>query len=202
MAERLSPLASFVDARLQEDIEQDREELCLREIAPIELLQVGCWADNAAKIERALAKIAGTETPPGLGQFVRGDRAWMLHFHPLCWWLLHPSADAQKAVGQLPPDEAPSLDLSHSRAAIEIRGLKAEMLLSCLLPLDLSEDTSGSVFCCAIHGAPAHLISLEDAYNLLLPRSYALSLAELINQSARQFKGAWVATAKKEVDSD
>ena len=202
MSERLSPLASFVEARLQEEVEQESRELCLREIAPIELFQVGCWADNAAKIDRTLAKIAGIETPPGLGQFARSDRAWMLHFHPLFRWLLHPSAEAQQAVGELPSDEAPSLDLSSSRAAIEIRGLKAEMLLSCLLPLDLGEDTSGSVFCCAIHGAPVQLLSLEDSYNLLLPRSYALSLAELIDQSARQFKGAWLETAPKEADSD
>ncbi len=202
MAERLSPLAAFVEARLQEDLEQEREELCLREVAPIELFQVGCWADDSARIEPALAKIAGAGTPPGLGQFARGENAWMLHFHPLYWWLLHPSAEAQQALAELPSDEAPLLDLSHSRIAVEIRGLKAEMLLSCLLPLDLSEDTSGSVFCCAIRGAPVQLLSLEDAYNLLLPRSYALSLAELINQSARQFQGAWIETATKKTDSD
>ena len=202
MAERLSPIAPFVDSRLQQDLEQDREELCLREIAPVELFQVGCWADNSTKIERTLAGVAGANTPPAIGQFARGDQAWMLHFNPLYWWLLHPSAEAQQALAELPSAEAPALDLSHSRVAVEIRGLKAEMLLSCLLPLDLSEDTSGSVFCCAIHGTPVHLLSLEDAYNLLLPRSYALSLVELIEQSARQFNGAWLETAPKEADSD
>jgi len=114
----------------------------------------------------------------------------LLRVEPLKWWLLGADAPA------LAPEHGASLDLSHSRTHLRISGAQAAALLNRHLPLDLREASfkEGAVASSALHHVSVTLWRSAHHYELFIPRGFALSLWEVLLESAAQF-GAEVAAA-------
>jgi heterotetrameric sarcosine oxidase gamma subunit len=81
------------------------------------------------------------------------------------------------------------LDLSHSRTWLRLSGDKTPTLLNHFLPIDLRESAfaTGAVASTALHHVGVTLWREASAYSLLIPRSFALSLWELVTETAQQY---------------
>jgi sarcosine oxidase subunit gamma len=102
---------------------------------------------------------------------------------PSKWWLLGDTVN-------LPENLGTSLELSHAFTSISIEGEKSNILLNRHLPLDLRLDNFpiNSSASSAIHHVSVKLFRLSDKeFNLVIPRGFALSIWEILLESASQF---------------
>jgi heterotetrameric sarcosine oxidase gamma subunit len=81
------------------------------------------------------------------------------------------------------------LDLSQSRVWLRLSGPSAAGFLNHHLPLDLrdSQFTQRRVACSAIHHVGVTLWRDLASFNLLIPRSFAVSIFQLLTDSACQY---------------
>ncbi len=81
------------------------------------------------------------------------------------------------------------LEITQSRVWIKVSGSHAETLLNHFLPLDLREGAFpvGHVASSALHHVGVILWRTENCYNLFIPRSFAVSLWEMLCESAEQY---------------
>ena len=107
----------------------------------------------------------------------------MLRVEPLKWWVIG------KEISNLTVEEGSILDLSHSRTQVRISGKDSISLLNRHLPIDLRELSFpiNSVASTAFHHANVTLWRSKNGYELFLPRAFALSLWEVLLESAAQF---------------
>ncbi len=181
MAERISALEGHVaTGRFGADGEVG---VTLCEVPGLTLHQVAAWPDSLATVGAKAAKAAGAKAAPGPCAAAVGSEGALLRVEPLKWWLFGVAAPA------LAPAEGATLDLSHSRSHVRISGPQAAALLNRHLPLDLREAAfpAGSVAASAFHHVGVTLWRSEAGYELFLPRGFALSLWELLLESAAQF---------------
>ena len=85
--------------------------------------------------------------------------------------------------------EAVTVDLSHSRTRVRLQGDDVTAVLNSFLPLDLRPASFpvGAVASTAFHHCGVTLLRSENCYELFLPRGFALSLWELLMESAMQY---------------
>jgi heterotetrameric sarcosine oxidase gamma subunit len=143
----------------------------LTEVPDLCLFQMAAWPDTLKGVAELAAKQAESE------------QGHALRVEPLKWWLV-----GCPAV-ELTAEQGATLDLSHSRTQIRVSGERAVDLLNRHLPLDLREPAfpAGSVAATAFHHVGVTLWRSEAGYELFLPRGFALSLWELLYESAQQF---------------
>ena len=169
-------------------IPDDKPAVSLSDVGPFSLLQVAAWPRTVAATGRVAAKAAGMSRATGPGTGRAGKSAALLRVEPLKWWLL---AACENSIPELnlPSKNGCMLDLSHSRVWLRVEGEKSDILLNRFLPLDLRREAfpDGSVATTAFHHVGVTLWRENGGYNLLLPRSFAASLWELLEESGRQF---------------
>ena len=155
----------------------------LREVPDLTLTQAAAWPETLSLVGAKAAEAVGAEAVPGPGQAVVGSGGALLRIEPLKYWLLGAAAPA------LAPDQGATLDLSHSRSHLRISGPQAAGLLNRHLPLDLRDESFqiGSVAATAFHHCGVALWRSEAGFELFLPRGFALSLWEMLLDSAAQF---------------
>ncbi len=160
----------------------------LQEIPNFGMLQFATWGDTFAETSAEAARVAGCDTAPNPGQFNSGDNGILMRVEPLKWWLIS-SEGTEVPQSDLPPEHGAVLDMRQSRCWLRIGGERAETLLNHFLPLDLSPAVfgAGTVASTAFHHVGVTLWRDDAGYNLLLPRSSAVSLWELMSESARQY---------------
>lgn len=160
----------------------------LAEVPDLVLHQVAAWPESLAAVGAKAAEAAGADAVPGPRAALAGSKGALLRIEPLKWWLVGTAAPS------LAPAEGATLDLSHSRCRVRISGPEAATLLNRHLPLDLRDASFpiGTVASSAFHHVGVTLWCSEAGYELFLPRGFALSLWELLLESAEQF-GAEVA---------
>lgn len=165
------------------------EAVSIREILPFSLTQVSGWPETLGTAGRAAAKMAGMSKPTDPGKCRSGKSARLLRVEPLKWWVLSDGLRLPELPKNLTAKSGCLLDLSHSRTWLKISGDQAPSLLNRFLPLDLREDSFplGQVATTAFHHIGVTLWREKEAYHLLLPRSFAASLAEMLEESAKQF---------------
>ncbi len=164
----------------------------LKLIPDLDLWQVAAWPDTLLSVARQLAAEFGQDSASDIGMALSSDASAMLRIEPLKFWLL----------GKKPPEfdagQAVVLDLSHSRTRLSVSGPKAAELLNGYLPLDLRDKSfaPGSVASTAFHHVGVTLwrtrqldqtLHQSACYELFLPRGFALSLWELLHESAAQY---------------
>ena len=156
----------------------DTTGIVLSLIPDLSLQQVAAWADTLDAVQQQL----GIENPQ-YGVAIGDAEQAMFHINPLTWWLIG------HAPIVLDASHGATLDLSHSRTRIRIAGANASELLNRLLPIDLRESvfTQNSVAATQLHHVGVVVWRNNLAYDLLLPRGYAVSLWEVILQTALQF---------------
>jgi len=192
---------SAIDNQLQQAAEHSVEgdaNITIKEITDFSLIQLAAWADTISQTEAIAAQVANATTAPGYGQATVGYQASLLRIEPLKYWVLctNDSEDENqstesllKDLTELDAETACVLDLSHSRTWLRINGIYAQSLLNHFLPIDLRDDhfKINTVATTAFHHVGVTLWLSETGFELLLPRSFAASLTEILTASARQY---------------
>ncbi len=169
----------------------------LREIPGLTLHQIAAWHDTVTQVGEKAAQAAGVEFAPGPGAAtvsIPGEASAnassqamssaLLRIAPLQWYLLG------SAAPQLNPEQGTTLDISHSRTHLRITGAQTVKLLNRHLPLDLREASfpEGAVASSALHHVSITIWRSQQGYELFIPRGFALSLWEVLLESAAQFR--------------
>ena len=102
---------------------------------------------------------------------------------PLKWWLFNRGIEISEEI-------ATTLDMSHAFTSIEIKGDSSTLFLNRHLPLDLRNknfpDLSSAST--AIHHVSIKLFKISsNNYCLYIPRGFALSIWEILLETADQF---------------
>lgn len=181
MADRVSALNGHANARRFG--EAGVPGVTLSNVPDLILHQVAVWPDTMSAVGLKTAKAVGAFKAPAPCSSVLGKTGTLLRIEPLKFWILGVEAP------DLDPEEGATLDLSHSRTHVRVGGPQAATLLNRHLPLDLREAgfPVGSVASTAFHHVGITLWRSESGYELFLPRGFALSLWELLLESAEQF---------------
>ncbi len=145
--------------------------------------QIAAWPQTLAAVGARAAAAVGAAAAPAPRAAATGPGGALLRVEPLKWWIVEAPAP------ELSPEEGATLDLSHSRTWLRVSGPRAATLLNRHLPLDLRESPFpvGSVASTAFHHVGVTLWRSEAGFELFLPRGFALSLWEMLLESAAQF---------------
>ena len=162
-------------------------EITLQEISGFSLVQFSAWPETLRATAKIATRFTEVKQAPNPGSSANGKTATLLRIEPLKWWAI--SAQSMPDAPDMPAKNGAALDLSHSRTWIKIGGSKADTLLNHFLPLDLRDDyfKPGCVASTAFHHVGVTLWREPKEYNLLLPRSFAGSLWELLFETAQQY---------------
>lgn len=161
--------------------------ISLSEVANFAHLQLAAWPETCAHVGALAAGTAGCTSVPAPGQVMHGAEGVLMRVEPLKYWVICEGDGPDLA--EIPTDHGAALDLSHSRVWLRLSGANAPTLLNHYLPLDLRDDAfpDGAVASSAIHHVGVTLWRSGDVYNLLIPRSFAATLYELLQGSALQY---------------
>ncbi len=170
-------------AKHYKPIIKDNPGVTLTEVPGLTLWQLAVWPDSLQRVASAVADQIGVSGAPGFGRSNTQAAVSMLRIEPLKFWVIG------AALTEPDPNDGAVLDLSHSRTHIRISGPHATTLLNSYLPLDLREQSFavGAVASTAFHHVGVALWRTDKGYELLLPRGFALSLWELLVESATQY---------------
>ena len=160
----------------------------IEEVAGFGMVQIAAWGATLRQVGATAAAAAGCETPPLPGRCHVGIRASLLRVEPMKWWLIARSG-AVVPTPELAPAEGAVLDMQDGRCWLRISGDRAAPLLNHFLPLDLRPAAFpvGAVASTGFHHVGVTLWRAPDHLNLLIPRSSAQSLWDLLSESARQY---------------
>jgi len=181
MAERVSALDGHYETGRSG--EPGEAGVTLQLMRDLTLSQVAAWPDTLAAAGAKAAKAVGAKEAPGPCASAAGKKGVVLRIEPLKWWIVGASAP------KLDPKQGSSLDLSHSRTRVRVSGPEAATFLNRFIPLDLRDQSfpAGTVASTAMHHVGVTLWRSEAGYELLLPRGFALSLWEVMVETAAQF---------------
>ena len=162
---------------------KDKTGVILSEVRDLILYQVAAWPETLSEVGTKLAKSCNLKEYPLANKAVSNSHMAMLRKEPLKWWIIG------NTVENLPSEEGNILDLSHSQTHIRISGDDSTTLLNRHLPIDLREAffPLNSVASTAFHHCSVTLWRSKNGYELFLPRAFALSLWEVLLESAGQF---------------
>ena len=173
----------------------------LREVVGLELIQVGFWPDTQNLVAERLQPRIGVGIPDGQVATAGTGNVRVMRIAPYKIWIIGQregglAGSISAAVGT---DAAAITDLSHARTILQIDGPAAADVVRRLVSIDIHETVfpTDSFAQTGISGVGIllHAVQGEEqtpAYNLYLPRSFALSLAELTARVAAPF-GCWAA---------
>ena len=145
--------------------------------------QIAVWPEEILNIEKLFSDQFGVQQKIDFnqGEIMKNNSLWRME--PLKWWLMGSTIS-------LPENLGTSLELSHAFTSIKVGGEKGEILLNRHLPLDLRLENFPihSSASSAIHHVSVKLFRLSDKeFNLVIPRGFALSIWEILLESASQF---------------
>jgi len=145
--------------------------------SPMESVTVNSPVESVTVNSAAEDSPAAAESPPAL-----------LRIEPLKWWLI----GTPVAPLNLTVEHGTTVDLSHSRTRIRITGARAAEFLNRHLPLDLREASFpvAAVAASQLHHVGVTLWRSARGYDLFIPRGYALSVWQVLLQTAAQFNAA------------
>jgi len=187
-------------------------EVTLGEIGGLQLQQIAAWPGTVTTVGRIAARAAGVDAAPGPGRAVEAvtvnspmesvtvnsaaedspaaaeSPPALLRIEPLKWWLV----GGPVVPLNLTVEQGTVVDLSHSRTRIRIAGARAAELLGRHLPLDLREASFpvAAVAASQLHHVGVTLWRSARGYDLFIPRGYALSVWQVLLQTAAQFNAA------------
>jgi heterotetrameric sarcosine oxidase gamma subunit len=161
--------------------------IILGEVTAKTVLQFAAWPETLSKMGKLASKSAGVKSAPGISRLARGGAASLMRVEPLKWWLVMPQALAD--MPKTDADTGAVLDLSDARTWITIKGAAAENLLSHFLPIDWRPNHFGDdhVASSAMHHVGVTVWRGDDGFNMLVPRSFAGSIWQMLEDSARQY---------------
>ena len=162
---------------------EDNIEIILSENCNLIIQQIAAWPDKISNIEKFFSDQLGVQNNIDFnkGEILKDNSLWRME--PSKWWLLGTSIEVPENLGT-------SLELSHAFTSISIEGKKSDILLNRHLPLDLRLDNYpiNSTASSAIHHVSVKLFRIkEKEFRLFIPRGFALSIWEILLETASQF---------------
>ena len=162
---------------------EDNIEIIFSENRNLIIQQIAAWPEEMSNIETFFSDQLGVQKNIDFnkGEILKDNSLWRME--PSKWWLLGSTIEVPKNLGT-------SLELSHAFTSVTIDGEKSDVLLNRHLPLDLGLDnfplnTSASS---AIHHVSVKLFRInKNEFRLFIPRGFALSIWEILLDSASQF---------------
>ena len=161
----------------------------LQENAVQGLIQVSAWPRSCERVADVLADQLGVDDAPGPGRALITPGATIMRVHPLSWWMVDADGLSLDPAKWLTPDLGTFLDLGHSRVRLVLSGPASTTLLNRFLAIDLrpSAFPIGAVASSAFHHVSVLLHRREHGFHLYLTRGFAVSLFELLAETAAQF---------------
>lgn len=155
----------------------------LSEVSGLVLHQLSAWPDTLIQVGFMGAQACMVDKAPGPGRAAVGSRGALLRIEPLKWWCYG------SQLPELAAEDGATLDLSHSRIHLRVRGQAAQDCLNRLVPVDLRPNGCplDSVMSTAFHHVGITLWHSKDGFELFVPRGFALSLWEVLTDTAAQF---------------
>ena len=181
MVNRLSSL--FTNYKVGSIKVNEKINLTFCEIKDLDIRQIGAWPATIESLGLKLSKIINSNHPPGFNKSLSFDNTHIIRVETLKWWLI--------GVGHIniASDEGTVVDLSHAFTSTEIKGDVVKEFLNRHLPLDLRDKSFpvNSIASSAIHHVSVKVWRTERGYRLFIPRGFALSIWEILLETASQF---------------
>ena len=181
MVNRASAL--FTNYKIGSTKVDDKVSLAFKEIRDLDIKQISAWPSTIEIIDSKLANIIDTSNAPSFNQALSNNDKHILRIEPLKWW----------AIGggniEVVSKEGSVVDLSHAFTMIEIQGDSVRDFLNRHLPLDLRDHSFpiNYVASSAIHHVSVKIWRTSQGYRLFIPRGFALSIWEILLETASQF---------------
>tara|TARA_B100000287_G_scaffold105657_1_gene97960 strand:+ start:481 stop:1044 length:564 start_codon:yes stop_codon:yes gene_type:complete len=161
---------------------EENIEIIFSENRNLIIQQIAAWPDEILNLEKLFADQLGAQQVDfNRGENFKKNSLWRME--PSKWWVLGSTIEVPENLGT-------SLELSHAFTSITIEGEKSDVLLNRHLPLDLRLDNFpiNSSASSAIHHVSVKLFRINfKEFRLLIPRGFALSIWEILLESASQF---------------
>ena len=158
-------------------------QLTFQEIRDLDIKQIAAWPATLESVDLKLAKILNLTNAPSFNQALSIENKHILRIEPLKWWVIGvDDINIEFEKGTI-------VDLSHAFTSIEIKGESVKNLLNRHLPLDLRDLSFpiNSIASSAIHHVSVKIWRTDLGYRLFIPRGFALSIWEILLETASQF---------------
>lgn len=158
-------------------------KLTFRENRDLQIKQIAAWPSTLESVDLKLSKIINSQNAPGFNQSLSAKNIHILRTEPLKWWIL-----GEENI-EIKSNEGSIIDLSHAFTSIEIKGEEVAEFLNRHLPLDLREKSFpiNTISSSAIHHVSIKIWRTGIGYRLFIPRGFALSIWEILLETAYQF---------------
>ena len=161
----------------------EKNSLTFKEIKNLEITQIACWPEKLKELNNLLVKNLNINNTPTFNKGIVFENNSLWRMEPLKWWLFNSGIKVSDEI-------ATTLDMSHAFTGIEIKGDSSTLFLNRHLPIDLRNkffpDLSSAST--AIHHVSVKLFKISsNNYCLYIPRGFALSIWEILLETADQF---------------
>ena len=152
------------------------ENVNIGECAPLILHQVAAWPDSLLAVKQKILRGGESAAELTPQDVVFSDGGVIFWLEPLKFWILGAKPP------EFPAEQGMVLDLSHAFSHVLLSGSGAVDHLQRHLPLDLRMRNFeiGATAASIMYHVPVRLWRAEDGYHLLLPRSFARSVCQLL----------------------
>ncbi|MCA0000107.1 MULTISPECIES: sarcosine oxidase subunit gamma family protein [unclassified Mesorhizobium] len=146
------------------------------------IIQIEGWDGTLARFETSVSQALGARLPASVGETVRHAGALIVRIAPRRLWLIVETGAEPPAIA-IDPELGCSVLLGEGRVRFRMEGARLQDILSACMPVDWSSAASapGRAVQTSIHHVPAlYLRTGESSCDLIVPRSFAISLADWI----------------------
>ena len=161
----------------------EKQSLIFKELKNLEIMQIACWPNKIDEINNLLVKKLKIKNISGFNKGIVFENKSLWRMEPLKWWLFNKEIEVSEQIATI-------LDMSHAFTGIEIKGDNSSLFLNRHLPIDLRAmnfpDLSSAST--AMHHVSVKLFKINsNNYCLYIPRGFALSIWEMLLETADQF---------------
>ena len=160
-----------------------KKSLTFKEIKNIEITQIICWPEKIEELNNFLINNLNIKMVPSFNKGIVFENKSLWRMEPLKWWLFNKEIKISDQI-------ATTLDISHAYTSIEIKGDNSTLFLNRHLPIDLRTKNFPNLSSAstAIHHVSVKLFKVSsNNYCLYIPRGFALSIWEILLETADQF---------------
>ena len=160
-----------------------KKSLTFKEIKNIEITQIICWPEKIEELNNFLINNLNIKMIPSFNKGIVFENKSLWRMEPLKWWLFNKEIKISDQI-------ATTLDISHAYTSIEIKGDNSTLFLNRHLPIDLRTKNFPNLSSAstAIHHVSVKLFKISsNNYCLYIPRGFALSIWEILLETADQF---------------
>ena len=161
----------------------EKQTLTFKELKNLEIMQIACWSEKIEEINNLLINKLEIKNIPSFNKGIVFQNKSLWRMEPLKWWLFNKEIELIEQIGTI-------LDLSHAFTGIEIKGDDSSLFLNRHLPIDLRSKNFPDLSSAStvIHHVSVKLFKISsNNYNLYIPRGFALSILDLLLETAEQF---------------